>query len=231
MRSHVADGENEVFVTKMDERGRQWQTQLQFMERNGKALEELVARMLRIREEQEAFHRSFTKSMQDMGALEETKALAQCFNALGDSGLKMANETHDVMMQRPETEILQVLTQIQDWGIVPMKRLVDDREKAIKIEQKLQKEYDEKSRSGSGKEREKKLRMLSDQKRRVENVNALIELHMRRFEQFRTEKLKKVLTELARSNAFYHAKGLESFALPCALIGKLNPGDIGEEVP
>jgi hypothetical protein len=32
--------------------------------------------------------------------------------------------------------------------------------------------------------------MLSDQRRRVENVNGLIDHHMRKFEQFRTAKMK-----------------------------------------
>lgn len=45
-------------------------------------------------------------------------------------------------------------------------------------------------RGGSAKEKEKKLRMLSDQKRRVENVNVLIEYHMRKFEEFRLLKMK-----------------------------------------
>jgi hypothetical protein len=40
-------------------------------------------------------------------------------------------------------------------------------------------------RMGPLKEKEKRLRMLSDQKRRVENVNILIDLHMKKFEYFR----------------------------------------------
>lgn len=38
----------------------------------------------------------------------------------------------------------------------------------------------------------------------------------------------KILNEIARSHAFYHAKGLEVFALPCTTIGALNPADINE---
>ena len=45
-------------------------------------------------------------------------------------------------------------------------------------------------RGSSGKEKERKLRMLSDQKRRVENVNALLDIHMESFERYRIEKMK-----------------------------------------
>ncbi|GAB9475090.1 hypothetical protein Gpo141_00012195 [Globisporangium polare] len=212
----------------MDEKGKSLQAQLQFMERNGRALEELIAKMLRVREEQESFLAGFARSLQDMGAQEDSREIAQCLTSLGECGGKLATETHDVMLQRPESEMLLTLTQIQDWGVVPMKRLLEDREKALKIEAKLQKEYDEK-RGGSAKEKEKKLRMLSDQKRRVENVNVLIEYHMRKFEEFRLLKMKKIMGELARSNMFYHAKGLELFSVPCAQISSLQARAHGED--
>lgn len=104
-----------------DERGRSLQAQLQFMERNGRALEELVAKMLRVREEQESFFTGFARALQDVGAQEESPELAQCLTSLGDCGQKLAAETHDVMLQRPEPEVLLTLAYIQDWGIVPMK--------------------------------------------------------------------------------------------------------------
>lgn len=105
----------------MDERGRSLQAQLQFLERNGRALEELVARMLRVREEQAAFLGGFARSLQDAGAQESSAALGQCLSGLGDSAQRLALETHDVLLQRPEAEVLQLLAQIQDWGIVPVK--------------------------------------------------------------------------------------------------------------
>lgn len=105
----------------MDEKSKSLQTQLQFMERNGKALEELIAKMLRVREEQESFFHGFSRSLQDIGAQEDSRELAQCLLSLGDCGQKMAAETHGVMLQRPEGEMLLTLTQIQDWGVVPMK--------------------------------------------------------------------------------------------------------------
>ncbi|KAE8886655.1 hypothetical protein PF005_g1858 [Phytophthora fragariae] len=210
----------------MEQRGRSLQAQLQFMERNGRALEELVARMMKAREEQEAFLGAFAKSLEDIAAQEECAPLAQCLGSLGECSHKLASESHDVMLLRPETEILQVVTQIQDWAIVPMKRLLEDREKAIKIEAKLQKEYDELRRGSSAKEKEKKLRMLSDQKRRVENVNTLLDTHMENFDHYRIQKMKKIVNELARSHAFYHAKGLELFAVPCQTIAKLHPSDM-----
>ncbi|ETI56741.1 hypothetical protein, variant [Phytophthora nicotianae CJ01A1] len=174
----------------MEQRGRTFAAQLQFMERNGRALEELVAKMMKAREEQEAFLGSFAKSLEDIAAQEECEPLAQCLGSLGECGQKLVSESHDVMMLRPEMEVLQVVTQIQDWAIVPMKRLLEDREKAIKIEAKLQKEYDELRRGSSAKEKEKKLRMLSDQKRRVENVNALLDTHMDNFDRYRIQKMK-----------------------------------------
>ncbi|KAK1941633.1 hypothetical protein P3T76_006697 [Phytophthora citrophthora] len=102
------------------ERGR-LAAQLQFMERNARALEELVARMMKAREEQEAFLGVFAKSLEDIAAQEEWAPLAQCLGGLGECGQTLVSESHDVMMLRPETEILQVVTQIQDWAIVPMK--------------------------------------------------------------------------------------------------------------
>lgn len=105
----------------MDEKGKSLQAQLQFMERNGRALEELIAKMLRVREEQESFLAGFARSLQDMGAQEDSREIAQCLTSLGECGGKLATETHDVMLQRPESEMLLTLTQIQDWGVVPMK--------------------------------------------------------------------------------------------------------------
>ncbi|ETK96525.1 hypothetical protein F441_00805 [Phytophthora nicotianae CJ01A1] len=215
----------------MEQRGRTFAAQLQFMERNGRALEELVAKMMKAREEQEAFLGSFAKSLEDIAAQEECEPLAQCLGSLGECGQKLVSESHDVMMLRPEMEVLQVVTQIQDWAIVPMKRLLEDREKAIKIEAKLQKEYDELRRGSSAKEKEKKLRMLSDQKRRVENVNALLDTHMDNFDRYRIQKMKKIVSELARSQAFYHAKGLELFAVPCQDIAKLQSTDAVKRTP
>lgn len=119
----------------MDERGKYLLGQLQFMERNVKALEEVVAKMLRIREEQENFNNVFAKSMHDIGAMEEAKSLAHCFNSLGDCGTTLVQDTHDIMIVRPEVEILQVLTQIQDWGVVPMKvrRILGRRDCGLRI--------------------------------------------------------------------------------------------------
>jgi hypothetical protein len=45
-------------------------------------------------------------------------------------------------------------------------------------------------RGSSAKEKEKKLRMLSDQKRRVENVNALLDAHLENFDRYRIQKMK-----------------------------------------
>lgn len=150
----------------MDERGRTLQARVQFMERNGRALEELTAKMLRAREEQESFLGVFSKSLQDVAAQEDCRSLSSCFAALSESGQKLASDTHDVMLQRPEAEILHNISQVQDWGIIPIKvcsvgvyyllcslsrltvgsymqRLLEDRDKVLKIEAKLQKEYDE----------------------------------------------------------------------------------------
>lgn len=104
-----------------DERGRALAARVQFMERNGRALEELTARMLRAREEQEAFLALFGRGMQDVAAQEDHSALGDCWAALAESGRRLASETHDVLLQRPETEILHSISQVQDWGVVPVK--------------------------------------------------------------------------------------------------------------
>uniref|UniRef100_A0AAV1UDV0 Tyrosine specific protein phosphatases domain-containing protein n=1 Tax=Peronospora matthiolae TaxID=2874970 RepID=A0AAV1UDV0_9STRA len=70
--------------------------------------------------------------------------------------------------------------------------------------------------------RRKKLWILSDQKLRVENVNALLDIHMANFERYMIEKMK-----LARSHSFYHAKGLGLFAVPCQSIAKLYTANVG----
>lgn len=119
----------------MDEKaGKSLQAQLQFMERNGRALEELIAKMMRVREEQESFLVGFARSLQDMGAQEDSKEIARCLASLGESGGKLATETHDVMLQRPEGEMLLTLTQIQDWGVVPMKVRVHVEQYVVPIE-------------------------------------------------------------------------------------------------
>ncbi|RLN74182.1 hypothetical protein BBJ28_00019899 [Nothophytophthora sp. Chile5] len=174
----------------MDQRGRRLQAQLQFMERNGRALEELAAKTLRAREEQESFLGVFAKTLEEIAAQEEFPPLAQCLGSLGECGQRLVSESHDVMLLRPESEILLAVTQIQDWAIVPMKVYCRLAEKALKIESKLQKEYDDLRRGSSAKEKEKKLRMLSDQKRRVENVNALLDTHAENFEHYRVLKMK-----------------------------------------
>ncbi|TDH72297.1 uncharacterized protein CCR75_003441 [Bremia lactucae] len=174
----------------LEQRSRLLAAQLQIFERNGRTLTELIAKMLKAREEQETILLAFAKSFEDIAAQEECAPLAHCLGSLGDCGQKLANESHEVMMLRPEKEILQVIAQIQEWAIVPMKRLLEDGEKAVKIEFKLQKEYDELKRGSSAREKEKKLRILSDQKRRVENGNALVNLHMEHFDRFRIENMK-----------------------------------------
>lgn len=57
---------------------------------------------------------------------------------------------------------------------------------------------------------EKKIRALNDQKRRVENVDALVDYHIQQLELFRLTKLKTIFEELVRSEMFYHAKALEN---------------------
>ncbi|CAI5744028.1 unnamed protein product [Peronospora destructor] len=186
----------------MEERGRYVSTQLQLMECTG---------------------RVFAKSLEDIAVQEDNAPLAKCLETLSECGQQMTIACHNVMIKRPETEILEVLNQIQDYAIVPMKKLLEDREKAVNIQLKLQLEHSELKRGSATKD--KKLRMLSDQKRRVENVNALLDTHMENFDRYRTEKMMKIVSELARSQAFYHAKGLELFAVPCEAIAAIYATD------
>ncbi|CAH0476451.1 unnamed protein product [Peronospora belbahrii] len=198
------------------------QTQLEVIERNGRVLEAIIEKMIAIRMKQETFLHEFAKSMNDLAIHEDCVSLAKCLGELSECGQKMENDCHDIMIERPEMEIVQIWTQIQEWGIGPMKKLVEDGEKVMKIEAKLQKEYNELKQGSSVKEKDKKLRMLLDQKRRVDNVHALLETHMENFDRYRIDKMKKIVTELARSQAFYHAKGLELFAVPCQAIATLD---------
>uniref|UniRef100_A0AAV1TA30 BAR domain-containing protein n=1 Tax=Peronospora matthiolae TaxID=2874970 RepID=A0AAV1TA30_9STRA len=209
------------------ERTRTLQLQLEFVERAGHAVEELVQKMKKAHAEQETFLLAFTASLEDLAAQETCEPLAKCLEDLRECGQSLVRESHDVMMVRPDAEILEVVTQVNELAVTPMKRLLEDREKALKIEVKLQTEFDEMKRGSAAKEKEKKLRMLSDQKRRVENVNALLDIHMENFERYRIEQMKKIVAELARSQAFYHAKGLELFAVPCQTIAKLYTADVG----
>ncbi|CAH0491769.1 unnamed protein product [Peronospora farinosa] len=204
----------------MDERGHDLQTQLELMECTGRVVHDLVAKLLTTYKEQEEFHTLFANRLKDIAIQQKDATLVvKCFEELSKCSHQMAMECHNIMIQRPEREVLHVWNQIQKYVIVPMKKLLEDREKALKIEMQLQLEYEELKQGSAAKE--KKLRMLSDQKRRVENVNALLETHMEQFDHYRTETLKKLVSELARSQAFYHAKGLELFAVPCQAIAEI----------
>ncbi|CCI45472.1 unnamed protein product [Albugo candida] len=203
----------------MDRATEQIRTQIQVVERNLKVLEETIVKMIRLREDTQQFMQEFATSMNNIGAEEYDTNVAHCIQSLGTSFSNVSKKTTDLMLHRPQSHILQVLTHIQDWGIVPIQRLLDDRERIERIELRLQREFE---RAYGERDREKKKRLLSDQKRRKENVNQLVAFHLEQFEGFRITQTKKILQEITRSEAYFYAKSLEELATPCALIAQVH---------
>lgn len=95
--------------------------QVQFTERNIRILEETVIKMIRKREDSQQFLQVLSENMHNVAAQEHCPELNQCITELAESFRVFGEKTNVVMTQRPEAHILQVLTQIQDWGVVPMK--------------------------------------------------------------------------------------------------------------
>nr|CCA24031.1 conserved hypothetical protein [Albugo laibachii Nc14] len=208
----------------MDFDPEQIRTQMHVAERNLKVLEESIVKMIRIREDTQQFMQDFATSMSNIGAEEYDAAMSHCIQSLGSSVSNVSKQTSDIMLHRPQSHILQVLTQIQDWGIVPIQRLLEDREKVDRIEIRLKREFE---RAYGERDREKKKRLLADQKRRKENVNQLVAYHLQQFEQFRIIQMKKVMQEIMRSEVHFHAKSLEELASPCTLITQVHAGTNG----
>ena len=104
----------------MDFDPEQIRTQMHVAERNLKVLEESIVKMIRIREDTQQFMQDFATSMSNIGAEEYDAAMSHCIQSLGSSVPNVSKQTSDIMLHRPQSHILQVLTQIQDWGIVPI---------------------------------------------------------------------------------------------------------------
>jgi hypothetical protein len=175
---------------ELDERSKYLWSAVQLMERNLRVIEEQIQISVKFRESRDAYVAKMANAFEACAAQEAFPTLQKSLLTLAEASKTLSLETHEMLVLRPEQHAIVQLTQIQDWGLVPIKRLLEDRDKAIKVQQKLQKDVDEKLSSGGNKEREKRLKLLQDQKRRVENVNALIDFHMKRFEYFRVSKLK-----------------------------------------
>ncbi|EQC38199.1 hypothetical protein SDRG_04627 [Saprolegnia diclina VS20] len=176
---------------EVDERSKHLWNTLHLIERNLKLLAEAIEATTTFREARDAHAAKLAKAFDDCAITEPCMAVHTVLAAMGDATRTLSTETHEIMVVRPEQTAIVELTQIQDWGVVPMKRLLEDRDKAIKAIAKLQRDVDEKTIVlGGNKEREKRARLLTDQKRRVDNVNALLELHWKRFEFFRVTKMK-----------------------------------------
>lgn len=104
----------------MDRATEQIRTQIQVVERNLKVLEETIVKMIRLREDTQQFMQEFATSMNNIGAEEYDTNVAHCIQSLGTSFSNVSKKTTDLMLHRPQSHILQVLTHIQDWGIVPI---------------------------------------------------------------------------------------------------------------
>ncbi|KDO24027.1 hypothetical protein SPRG_10815 [Saprolegnia parasitica CBS 223.65] len=215
---------------EVDERSKHLWNTLHLIERNLKLLTEAIEATTTFREARDAHAAKLAKAFDDCAITEPCHAVHTVLAAMGDATRTLSTETHEVMVVRPEQTAIVELTQIQDWGVVPMKRLLEDRDKAIKAIAKLQRDVDEKIYLGGNKEREKRARLLADQKRRVDNVNALLDVHWKRFEFFRVTKMKRVMSEMARAQLYYHCKGVECFTLPCRATPLIDPKDAAAEV-
>ncbi|KAF0694485.1 Aste57867_14653 [Aphanomyces stellatus] len=202
------------------------------LERNLKMLEDQIYQTITFREQRDAHATKIAQALDMCASLESVSSLQRAFSSYADATKSLSADTHELLVVRPEQQAIVELTQIQDWAVVPLKRLLEDRDKAIKTLQKLTKDVDDKLQTN--KEREKRLRLVQDQKRRVENVNTLVDYHMKRYEFFRVAKLKKVMNELSRSQLFYHCKGVEVFTTPCKMVplvdAKAASDDIGAEL-
>ncbi|OQR93864.1 hypothetical protein THRCLA_08325 [Thraustotheca clavata] len=213
---------------EVDERSKHLWNAIQVVERSLKVLEEQIQSSIVFREQRDAHVAKITKAFEDCAIMESYAALRATMTAMGHATKTLSTETYEMMIVRPEQQAIVELTQIQDWGVVPMKRLLDDRDKAIKMQAKLQRDVDEKLYIGGNKERDKRIRLVNDQKRRVDNVNALLDMHLKRFEYFRNVKMKKVMNEMARAQLYYHCKGVECFTTPCRLTPLIDPKEAAQ---
>ncbi|OQR86879.1 hypothetical protein ACHHYP_09754 [Achlya hypogyna] len=214
----------------VDERSKQLWNMLHLVERNLKVLEEQIAASTRFREARDAHAAKVAKALDDCAVTEACGSLKAAISSLGDATRTLSIETYEMMLVRPEQQAIVELTQIQDWGVVPMRRLIEDRDKALKTQNKLQRDIDEKLYLGGNKERDKRVRLLNDQKRRVENVNSLLDMHLTRFEYYRVTKMKKVMNEMARAQLYYHCKGVECFTVPCRTAPLIDPRQAADAI-
>ncbi|ETV97688.1 hypothetical protein, variant [Aphanomyces invadans] len=197
------------------------------LERSVRVLEDQIHQMITFREQRDVHVAKVAKALEECAAQENVTSLQRAFSTYAEATQTLSTDTRELLVVRPEQQAMVELAQIQDWAIVPMKRLLEDRDKAIKTLKKLQKDVEDILQTN--KEREKRQRLVQDQKRRVENVNSLVDLHMKRFEYFRVAKL-KVMSELARAQLYYHCRGVEYFSAPCRMVPLVDPTAASEDI-
>ncbi|CAK4702734.1 hypothetical protein LEN26_009034 [Aphanomyces euteiches] len=212
----------------LDERTAYLWNAVQVLERNVKIMEDSIRQTIVFREQRDAHAAKVARALDDCASHEGVPSLQRAFASYADATRTLSVDTHELLVVRPEQLAMVELAQIQDWAIVPMKRLLEDREKAMKAVLKLQRDVEDKLQTN--KEREKRMRLLQEQRRRAENVNSLVDYHMKRFEFFRVTKLKKVMNELSRAQLFYHCRGLECFTPPCKVVPLVDPKAASEDI-
>ncbi|ETV74035.1 hypothetical protein, variant 2 [Aphanomyces astaci] len=213
----------------VDERTTYLWNAVHVLERNLKVLEDQIHQTVAFREQRDVLAAKVAKALEECAAQENVPSLQRAFSTYAEATQTLSTDTRELLVVRPEQQAMVELAQIQDWAVVPMKRLLEDRDKSIKTLKKVQRDVDDMLQTN--KEREKRQRLVHDQRRRVENVNALVDVHMKRFEFFRVTKLKKVMSELARAQLHYHCKGIECFSSPCQMVPLIDPMTASEVCP
>ncbi|ETV74033.1 hypothetical protein H257_11347 [Aphanomyces astaci] len=172
----------------VDERTTYLWNAVHVLERNLKVLEDQIHQTVAFREQRDVLAAKVAKALEECAAQENVPSLQRAFSTYAEATQTLSTDTRELLVVRPEQQAMVELAQIQDWAVVPMKRLLEDRDKSIKTLKKVQRDVDDMLQTN--KEREKRQRLVHDQRRRVENVNALVDVHMKRFEFFRVTKLK-----------------------------------------
>ena len=104
-----------------DEKGQFLFAHVEFFERNVLMLQQEVSKWMQAHEKAEQYLKGFKKTMESIAAQESFKPLGESLRAIANAAESLTETTHDVMCERPETQLLSMLAQIQLQAIVPIK--------------------------------------------------------------------------------------------------------------
>lgn len=124
----------------VDERGAFLNDQVEFFERNVVVLGKQISNWMAAHSSGSLNMDGFGQAMLSMSAHEVYVDLANAFQTMADSTAKLNQETHEIMSERSKDKLLNMLVQIQNDAIDPVKKLLKDREGAIKLQSKLERE-------------------------------------------------------------------------------------------